>query len=104
MHGRDDARRAARRHRRGRRRRRTQGQAPAAGELDHLLDIHASPASFTTIDIGDRVVLSCDGGGSKMTGAGVQDLLESEQRLDQDILELRHLEYSYKAIKTMAGL
>jgi len=72
-----------------------------ADELDHLLDIYASPAAFTAVDIGDQVVLSCDGGGSKMTGTDIQDLLESEQRLGQDILELWHIEYSYKAIKTI---
>ena len=60
----------------------------AADELGHLLDIYASPAAFTAVDIGDQVVLSCDGGGSKMTGTDLQDLLESEQRLGQDILEL----------------
>lgn len=73
----------------------------SADELEHLLDIYASPASFTAVDIGDQVVLSCDGGGSKMTGTDLQDLLESEQRLGQDILELWHIEYSYKAIKTI---
>ena len=70
-------------------------------ELGHLLDIYASRAAFTAVDIGDQVVLSCDGGGSKMTGTDLQDLLESEQRLGQDILELWHIEYSYKAIKTI---
>jgi len=72
-----------------------------ADETDHVLDIYASTASFTAVDIGDQVVLSCDGGGSKMTGTDILDLLESEQRLGQDILELWHIEYSYKAIKTI---
>ena len=72
-----------------------------ADEQAHLLDIYASAAAFTAVDIGDQVVLSCDGGGSKMTGTDLQDLLESEQRLGQDILELWHIEYSYKAIKTI---
>jgi dimethylamine---corrinoid protein Co-methyltransferase len=70
-------------------------------EQEHLLDIYASTAAFTAVDIGDQVVLSCDGGGSKMTGTDLLDLLESEQRLGQDILELWHIEYSYKAIKTI---
>jgi dimethylamine--corrinoid protein Co-methyltransferase len=70
-------------------------------ELDHVVDIYASPAAFSAVDIGDQVVLSCDGGGSKMTGTDILDLLESEQRLGQDILELWHIEYSYKAIKTI---
>ena len=72
-----------------------------ADEQAHLLDIYASSAAFTAVDIGAQVVLSCDGGGSKMTGTDMQDLLESEQRLGQDILELWHIEYSYKAIKTI---
>ena len=72
-----------------------------ADEQAHVLDIYASAAAFTAVDIGDQVVLSCDGGGSKMTGTDIQDLLESEQRLGQDILELWHIEYSYKAIKTI---
>ena len=72
-----------------------------AGEQEHLLDIYASRTAFSAVDIGDQVVLSCDGGGSKMTGNDLQDLLESEQRLGQDILELWHIEYSYKAIKTI---
>ena len=72
-----------------------------ADEQAHLLDIYFSRAAFTAVDIGDQVVLSCDGGGSKMTGTDIQDLLESEQRLGQDILELWHIEYSYKAIKTI---
>ena len=72
-----------------------------AAEQERLLDIYASRTAFTAVDIGDQVVLSCDGGGSKMTGTDIQDLLESEQRLGQDILELWHIEYSYKAIKTI---
>ena len=70
-------------------------------EHDHLLEIYASAAAFRAVDIGDQVVLSCDGGGSKMTGTAVQDLLECEQRFGHDILELWHIEYSYKAIKTI---
>ncbi len=34
-------------------------------ELDHLLDIYASPARFTGVDVGEEVVLSCDGTGMK---------------------------------------
>ena len=38
-------------------------------ELDHLLDIYASPARFTAVDIGDEVVLSNDGTGTKYMGS-----------------------------------
>jgi len=72
-----------------------------SSEQERVLDIYASSTSFQAVDIGDQVVLSCDGGGSKMTGTAIQDLLECEQRLGHDILELWHIEYSYKAIKTI---
>jgi len=81
--------------------RRSKAPPLTAAEQEHLLDIYASRVAFTAVDIGEQVVLSCDGGGSKMTGTDIQDLLESEQRLGQDILELWHIEYSYKAIKTI---
>ena len=81
--------------------RKAKAEPLTADEQEHLLDIYASRAAFTAVDIGGQVVLSCDGGGSKMTGTDLLDLLESEQRLGQDILELWHIEYSYKAIKTI---
>ena len=81
--------------------RKAKAEPLTAEEIDHVLDIYASSASFTAVDIGEQVVLSCDGGGSKMTGTDILDLLESEQRFGQDILELWHIEYSYKAIKTI---
>ena len=47
-------------------------------ELDHLLEIYASPARFTAVDIGDEVVLSNDGTGTKHIGNRVQDLQSYE--------------------------
>ena len=47
-------------------------------ELDHLLDIYASAARFTAVDIGDEVVLSNDGTGTKHIGNRVQDLQSYE--------------------------
>jgi dimethylamine---corrinoid protein Co-methyltransferase len=69
--------------------------------LDHVLDIYASAARFTAVDIGDEVCLSSDGGGSRFVGTPVQDMIECEQRLGHDCVELWHIEYSYKAIKTI---
>ena len=40
----------------------------SADELDHLLEIWASPAQFSAVDIGDEVVLTYDGSGSKTVG------------------------------------
>ena len=54
-------------------------------ELDHLLDIYASPARFTAVDIGDEVVLSNDGTGTKHIGNRVQDLQSYETVVGIDI-------------------
>ena len=69
-------------------------------ELDHLLDIYASSARFTAVDIGDEVVMSNDGTGTKHIGNRVQDLQSYEQVLGIDMVELWQIDYSYKAIKT----
>jgi dimethylamine--corrinoid protein Co-methyltransferase len=69
-------------------------------ELDHLLDIYASPARFTAVDIGDEVIMSNDGTGTKHIGNRVQDLQTFEQVVGVDIVELWQIDYSYKAIKT----
>jgi dimethylamine--corrinoid protein Co-methyltransferase len=70
-----------------------------AAELDHLLDIYASPARFTAVDIGDEVVLTYDGSGSKTVGTRLQDLLTYEQMLGADSVELATVDYSFKAVK-----
>ena len=72
-----------------------------ADELDHLLEIWASPARFTAVDIGDEVVLTYDGSGSKTVGTRTQDLLIYEQMMGADSVELAHVDYSFKAIKTI---
>ena len=72
----------------------------AQDELDHLLDIYASPARFTAVDIGDEVIMSNDGTGTKHIGNRVQDLQTFEQVVGVDIVELWQIDYSYKAIKT----
>jgi len=69
-------------------------------ELDHLLDIYASPARFTAVDIGDEVVLSNDGTGTKHIGSRVQDLQTYETIVGVDMPELWQIDYSYKAVKT----
>jgi len=70
-------------------------------ELEHLLDIFASPARFSAVDIGDEVVLTYDGSGSKTVGTRTQDLLIYEQMFGADSVELGHVDYSYKAVKTI---
>ncbi len=69
-------------------------------DLDHLLDIFASPARFTAVDIGREVMLSYDG-----TGTGQVDRLSAlmvyQECLAADSCELYHQDYSYKAVKTL---
>ena len=64
-------------------------------ELDHLLDIYASPARFTAVDIGEEVVLSNDGTGTKHIGNRVQDLQSYETLLGIDMPELWQADYSW---------
>jgi dimethylamine--corrinoid protein Co-methyltransferase len=72
-------------------------------ELAHLLDIFASAARFSAVDIGDEVVLSFDGTGTPQQGSRVNALLQYEQCLAADTCELYHIDYSYKAVKTVVG-
>ena len=74
-----------------------------ADELDHLLDIFASRARFSAVDIGDEVVLSFDGSGTPQQGSRIDALVQYEQCLGADTCELYHIDYSYKAVKTIAG-
>ena len=73
----------------------------AADELEHLLDIFASPTRFTGVEIGDEVVLSKDGSGTPQLGSRVDALYACEQVLAHDTVELFHIDYSYKAVKTV---
>ena len=74
-----------------------------AADLDHLLDVFASRARFSAVDIGDEVVLSFDGTGSPQQGSRVDALLQYEQCLAADTCELYHIDYSYKAVKPVVG-
>ncbi len=78
--------------------RRAKAEPLAQDELDHLLDIFASRARFTAVDIGDEVVLSYDGTGT-LQAAKVDGLYQYEQMLGADSCELFHPDYSYKAVK-----
>ncbi len=72
-----------------------------ADEIDHLLDIYASPARFTGVDLGDEVVLSCDGTGMKTHATRIQDLQTYEQWMGADLLELCVGDYSLKVVRTI---
>ena len=68
-----------------------------------MLAIWASSAKFSAVDIGDEVVLTSDGSGSKTVGMRTQDLLIYEQMMGADSVELGHVDYSFKAVKTILG-
>ena len=70
-------------------------------EIDHLLDIYASPARFTGVDVGDEIVLSCDGTGMKTHATRIQDLQTYEQWMGADLLELCVGDYSLKVVRTI---
>jgi len=78
------------------------------GELDHLLDIFTTPAKFASVELGNEVVLSFDGGTLKTRRLGVatgriQAIQFFERALGADTMELAHIDYSYKQIKPIAG-
>lgn len=70
-------------------------------ELAHLLDIFASNARFSAVDIGDEVVLSFDGSGNADVGSRVEEMLVYQNHHGADLTELWNIDYSYKAIKTI---
>jgi dimethylamine--corrinoid protein Co-methyltransferase len=72
-----------------------------AAELDHLFDILASRSRFTGVDLGDEVVLTYDGTGGHHIGSRLDDLRTFEQYLGADSVELYHMDYSFKAVKTV---
>ncbi len=72
-----------------------------ADELEQLLEIFASNAKFTAVDVGDELILSCDGSGNLDSGTRLDELYSYQSHRGADIIELYHIDYSYKAIKTI---
>ena len=70
-------------------------------EMEHLVDIYASPARFVGVDLGDEIVLSCDGTGMKTHATRTQDMQSYEQWMGADLLELCPGDYSLKVIRTI---
>jgi dimethylamine--corrinoid protein Co-methyltransferase len=81
--------------------RRAKAEPLSPAELDHLVDIFASEAKFSAVDIGDEVVLSFDGTGNMDSGTRVDELYSYQSHRGADMLELFAIDYSYKAIKTI---
>lgn len=70
-------------------------------EIDHVVDIYASAARFTGVDIGNEVVLSCDGTGMKTHATRQQDMQSFEQWMGADLVELCVGDYSLKVVRTI---
>ena len=70
-------------------------------EQAHLVDIYASPARFVGVDLGDEIVLSCDGTGMKTHATRTQDMQSYEQWMGADLLELCPADYSLKVVRTI---
>jgi dimethylamine--corrinoid protein Co-methyltransferase len=81
--------------------RRAKVEPLTADEQEHLLDIYASPARFVGVDLGDEIVLSCDGTGMKTHATRTQDMQSYEQWMGADLLELCPGDYSLKVVRTI---
>jgi dimethylamine--corrinoid protein Co-methyltransferase len=72
-----------------------------AEEIDHLVEIYASPAKTVGVDLGSEIVLSCDGSGMKTHATREQDMQSYEQWMGADLLELCPGDYSLKVVRTI---
>jgi dimethylamine--corrinoid protein Co-methyltransferase len=77
-------------------------------ELRELYEICSSSPRLTSVERGREVVLSNDGMTAKVRRMGievdrVQGLQIHERAFGADILEIDHIDYSYKAVKPIAG-
>jgi dimethylamine--corrinoid protein Co-methyltransferase len=77
-------------------------------ELKHLFDIYASSAKFTSVEIGNEVILTYDAGTLKIRRVGIDvgrihALQIYEKLLGADTMELAHVDYSFKPVKPIVG-
>jgi dimethylamine--corrinoid protein Co-methyltransferase len=78
-------------------------------ELQYLFDLFISPHRFVSVAPGNEVVLSYDGAPLKMMRTAIdvhrlQALQVYEKLLGADTLELGHVDYSYKPVKSIVGM
>ena len=77
-------------------------------DLRHLPDIFRTPAKFTSVGIGDGVVLTYDAGMLKTRRVGIDvrkiDALQIyDKLLGADTMELTHVDYNFKSVKPIVG-
>ena len=77
-------------------------------EYQHLVDIFTTRAKFVSVEPGNEVVLTYDAGTLKIRRVGVNAdrtlaLQIYEKLLGADTMELSHVDYSYKPVKSIVG-
>jgi dimethylamine--corrinoid protein Co-methyltransferase len=77
-------------------------------EVKHLLGIFTWPVKFTSVEIGNEVVLTYDAGTLKIRRVGIDvgrihALQIYEKLLGADTMELAHVDYSFKPVKPIVG-
>lgn len=77
-------------------------------ELQYMYDLFASPYRFVSVDPGNEIILSYDGGDLKIARAAVnvsriQSMQIHEKILGADTIELGHVDYSFKPVKPIVG-
>ena len=76
-----------------------------AGEIDRLLEICTMPSKFVSVSRGNEVILSSDGGIMEIPRLGILGRLTGiqiwERIIGADTAEMGHLDYSYKAVKSV---
>jgi dimethylamine--corrinoid protein Co-methyltransferase len=93
------------------------GQIPplTEEEYERLFDLFANPARAVSVEPGNEVVLSQDGGDTKFyidsgsSGVGIlmgqyEALLTAERAFAQDIIEMGQSDYSVKPLKMMFAM
>ena len=75
-------------------------------ELKHLFDIFSDPSRFVSVEPGNEVILSFDGGTHKIYRLGVNtgrihNFQLMERAIGADTMETGHLDYCFKAVKPL---
>jgi dimethylamine--corrinoid protein Co-methyltransferase len=77
-------------------------------ELRHLFEIYRSPSKFVSVEPGNEIVLSFDGGTLKLQRLGINtgrihNIQIMERALGADTMEMGHIDYSFKPVKPIVG-
>jgi dimethylamine--corrinoid protein Co-methyltransferase len=76
--------------------------------MGYIFDIFKAPQRFLSVEPGNEVILSFDGGTNKTQKYGVnadrvQCLQIFEKLMCADTIELSHMDYSFKPVKSLVG-